>query len=84
MKSIILTTFLFGITTFLTAYSNGQTTLLVLVVLLVIAIFGTLATSIWFKGNIKDNLLTAGKVAFPTTAAIFLVGYIFETLRVML
>ena len=84
MKSLTLTILLFGISTFLTAYSSGQMNMPVLVVLTIIAILGTLATSIWFKGNLKDNLLKVGKIVFPITAIIFLLGYFYDTLRVML
>jgi len=84
MKSVISFILLFGISAYLTAYSRGEINLFFLVVLLVIAILGTLATSIWFNGSFKDNLRKAGKIVFPITVTVFLLGYFYVTLRVML
>jgi len=53
-------------------------------ILLLIAVLGSLAFSIWFKENFKDNLLRAAKFVFPIVPVIFLLGYFYNTLKVML
>ena len=82
---------LFGIAICLTAYSsgeinflNGNTALFVFLFLLFVAVLGTLVASIWFKGSLKDNLLKAGKIVFPVTAIVFLLGYFYITLITIL
>ncbi|KQS89837.1 hypothetical protein ASG21_12705 [Chryseobacterium sp. Leaf394] len=84
VKTIILSIILFGGASYLTIYSSGLDSGLVLGILFLIALLGTLAVSIWFKGNFKDNFFRAAKITFPMTAVIFILGYFYDTLRVML
>jgi len=84
MKSIILTILLLGISAYLIAFSSGSNSLLILLVLLGIAILGALFATIWFSGNFKEKLLKSLRIVFPVTFVVFLLGYFFDTLRVML
>jgi hypothetical protein len=84
MKSIILSILLFGFSAYLTTYSSGGGSVIVLVILFIVAFTGILIASIWFKGNFKEKLLKASKIILPLTATMFLLGYFYETLKVML
>lgn len=83
MKAIIVSIVLFGVSIFLTMYSKGNALGLVLSILMLLAILGTLAVAIWFKQSLKENFLKAVKIVFPLTAIIFLIGYFFTLLKVM-
>jgi hypothetical protein len=83
VKTKILLIILFGATSYLTIYSGGLASGLNLGILFLIAILGTLAVSIWFKGSFKDIFFRVAKITFPITAIIYILGYFYETLRVM-
>jgi hypothetical protein len=85
MKTIILTIFLLAIAIFLTFFSQGVTTsLFLLAVMIIVAIFGSVLLSIWFEGNFKSKFYKACKLVFPLTITIFLLGYFYKTFIVML
>ena len=84
VKTIILSIILFGSASYLTIYSSGLASGLILGILFLIAILGTLAVSIWFNGSFKDNFFRAAKITFPMTAIIYILGYFYDTLRVMI
>ena len=84
MKTIILSIILYGTASYLTIYSSGFVSVQILGILFLIALIGTLAVSIWFKGNFKGNLFRAAKITFPITAITYILGYFYGTLRVML
>jgi len=82
MKSILLTVVLFGISMYVTLYSSGFL-FIMLPVLLGAAVLSTGLLAIWFTGSYKARLLRASRFAFPAVPLVFLLGYAYETIRVL-
>jgi len=84
MKSIIISILLFGIAICLTTYSHEYSSLIILIVLFTFTIAGTIFASVWIDGNYRMRLLSAGKIVFPLTASLFLLGYFYVILKAAL
>lgn len=84
MKSILLCIPLAALAAYVTAYSSPASMPLMLITLGIGALLGTAVASVWFHGKWHDRILKAGKVVLPATTAIYLLGYFWETLMVML
>jgi hypothetical protein len=84
MKSILLFILLPGCSIYLTAYSNESVSGPILGTLYVAGLLGTIAASVWFQGPWQGRLLKAGQVVFPMTFTIYMLGYFFENLMLML
>jgi len=84
MKSLIISVILFGLIFHFTIYSNENIISMIIPILILLSILGTLAISIWIEGSFWERQLNSAKIAIPSTAAVFLIGYIFATLKVMI
>ncbi|MFZ6053519.1 hypothetical protein [Halocola ammonii] len=84
MKTIITTVILFGLCFYLTAYSSGHFVVMTIPILILIGALATLLISIWTKGEFWQRQIKASKIAFPLSAMVFLIGYFYETLKVMI
>jgi len=84
MKTIITTAILFGLCFYLTAYSSGHFVIMTIPILILIGVIATLLISIWIKGEFWQKQIKASKIGFPFAAIIFLMGYFYETIRVMI
>ncbi|MFT6128022.1 MAG: hypothetical protein ACJAVA_002519 [Flavobacteriaceae bacterium] len=84
MKSLILTIILFAICLFFTGYSSGGFIIMAIPMLILFGVIATLFVSVWFDGKFWDKKINASKIAFPLTAVTYLIGYFYDTLKVML
>ncbi len=84
MKSILFCILLAGQAFFLTAYSMGASSPLLLGFVGIAALLGTPLAAIWFHGIWHERLLKAGKLVFPITFTIYLLGYYWTTLITLL
>lgn len=84
MKTLITTVILFGFCAYVTYFSNDHLALIAIGAISVIGVVATLLTSIWMEGPFLRKLIKAAKIAFPFSALIFLLGYFYVILRVVI
>ena len=65
------------------SYSSPGASIPIMFMLIIIGIIITLLATVWYKGDFKEKAKKASKITIPITFIIFLLGYLFETLKVM-
>ena len=69
---------------FVSAFSSGGSVIPTMFTLLIISIIATILATVWYEGEFKKRIMNASKITIPITFGVFLSGYLFETLKVML
>ena len=80
----LITIILFLISSFVTAYSKGGNAVIItMLVIIIFSVLVTLLAAVWYEGNLDKKIRNAWKITIPLTFAVFLSGYLFETLKAM-
>ena len=68
---------------FVSAYSSSGSVIPTMFILIIVSAIATMLASIWYEGEFKEKAKKASKITIPLTFVVFLLGYLFETLKVM-